>query len=180
VVNNAGIAVEGGLLGSDPAAIDRMLQLNVVAATRVAVAAAQALAAQGRGALVNIASVLALAPEMFNGAYSGTKAYVVNLSQALDAEAGKHGVLVQAVLPGATRTEIWERAGIDIGRFPPEMVMDVNDLVDAALTGLDRGERITIPPLADFGQWEALNAARQAMAPGLSRRDVAGRYLTAA
>ncbi|HZV10890.1 MAG TPA: SDR family oxidoreductase, partial [Novosphingobium sp.] len=60
--------------------------------------------------------------------------------------------------------------------FPPEMVMDAGDLVDAALVGLDRGETVTIPPLADEAGWDALNAARLALAPLLSRRDVARRY----
>ena len=54
--------------------------------------------------------------------------------------------------------------------------MDAGDLVDAALLGLDRGEDVTIPPLADAGQWDAYHAARLAMGPGLSRRDVAERY----
>ncbi len=56
------------------------------------------------------------------------------------------------------------------------MVMEVDDLVDAALVGFDKGETVTIPPLADEGQWEALQAARLAMGPGLSKRDVAERY----
>jgi short-subunit dehydrogenase len=51
------------------------------------------------------------------------------------------GIYTQAVLPGATRTEIWARAGTDIDSFPPEMVMGADDLVDAALVGFDRRER---------------------------------------
>jgi len=85
-------------------------------------------------------------------------------------------VRVQAVLPGATRTEIWERSGKDVDSFPPEMVMEAGDLVDAALLGFDRGETVTIPPLADEQQWTAFVQARQAMGPGLSRREVAPRY----
>jgi len=86
------------------------------------------------------------------------------------------GVRVQAVLPGATRTEIWERSGKDVDALLPGQVMDVADLVDAALFGLDKGEVVTIPPLADEGQWIAYNDARLAMAPNLSRRQVAERY----
>jgi hypothetical protein len=48
--------------------------------------------------------------------------------------------------------------------------------VDAALVGLDKGEVVTIPPLADEGQWTAYNEARLAMAPNLSRSEVAERY----
>ncbi|HWU01410.1 MAG TPA: SDR family NAD(P)-dependent oxidoreductase [Novosphingobium sp.] len=176
LVNNAGIALPGTLTTSTAAEVERLIALNVTAPALLARAAGQRFAAQGHGAIVNIASVLALTPEMFDGTYSATKAFILNLSQGLARELGESGVQVQAVLPGATRTEIWERSGKDVNAFPPEMVMDAGDLVDAALVGLDRGETVTIPPLADEAGWDALNAARLALAPLLSRRDVARRY----
>ncbi len=117
---------------------------------------------------------------MFDGTYSATKAFILNLTQGLAKEVGDKGIRVQAVLPGATRTEIWARSGKDVNAFPPEWVMEVGDLVDAALLGFDRGETVTIPPLADEGQWEAFQSARLAMAPNLTRRDVAPRYARAA
>ena len=55
-------------------------------------------------------------------------------------------------------------------------VMDSGELVDAALLGLDRGETVTIPPLADEGLWVAYDEARLALAPNLSRAAVAARY----
>lgn len=175
-VNNAGMSLNGGTLENSAAEIQTIIALNITAAARLAIAAGKAFGARGKGAIVNIASVLALAPEMFEGVYSGTKAFVVNLSHALATSGREQGFHVQAVLPGATRTEIWERSGKDISAFPAEMIMDAGDLVDAALTGLDRGETVTIPPLADEGQWQAFEAARLAMAPNLSKRDVAPRY----
>lgn len=175
-VNNAGMSLNGGTLDNSPAEIQTIIALNITAAARLAIAAGKAFGARGKGAIVNIASVLALAPEAFEGVYSGSKAFLLNLSLALANSLREQGVVVQAVLPGATRTEIWERSGKDIDTFPAEMVMDAGDLVDAALLGLDRGEEVTIPPLADEGQWDAYHAARLAMGPGLSRRDVADRY----
>lgn len=80
------------------------------------------------------------------------------------------------MLPGATRTEIWERSGTDVNAFSPGMVMEAADLVDAALRGLDRGETVTIPPLAEEAQWTTYNEARLAMGPNLSRREIAPRY----
>ena len=179
LVNNAGIAVAGSLVGADPDRLEAMIQLNVVAPTRLAAAVAQRFAAAGGGTLINVASVLALAPELFNGSYSGTKAYVLNLSQALQHELAPRGVRVQAVLPGATRTELWERAGVELAQLPPSMVMDVNEMVDAALAGLDHGETVTIPSLPDHGDWEAYSAARLALAPNLSRDHAAPRYRAA-
>ena len=176
LVNNAGMSLNGGLLDSATAQIEQLIALNITAPTLLASAAGKAFVTRGTGAIITIASVLALAPEMFDGVYSGSKAHVLNLSQSLASQVEPKGVRVQAVLPGATRTEIWERSGKDIDAFPAEMVMEAGDLVDAALLGFDRGETVTIPPLADEGQWTAFLQARLAMGPGLSRRDVAPRY----
>lgn len=176
LVNNAGMAVAAPLLSADPDRLEAMVRLNVVAAMRLAVAAAAGFATRGHGTIVNIASVLALAPERFNGAYSGTKAFVLNLSQALGAELAGRGVRVQAVLPGATRTELWGRAGTDIASLPPEMLMEAGEMVDAALAGLDLGEPVTVPALPDAADWEAFQAARFALGPNLSHDRAAARY----
>ncbi len=120
--------------------------------------------------------MLALVHEFGMPVYNATKAYVLLLSRALQNELGPKGVYVQAVLPAATRTEIWERAGSDLSALPAGSVMEVGDLVDAALVGFDRRELITIPPLADEGQWDAFEAARLAMAPNLRADKPAERY----
>lgn len=176
LVNNAGMSLHGTLATSGAEEVAQLVALNVVAPTMLARAAVQSLARRGRGGIINLSSVLALAPEMSDSTYSASKAYILNLTQGIANELKDSGVRVQAVLPGATRTEIWERSGKDIGAFPPEWVMEVGDLVDAALTGFDAGETITIPPLHDEGQWQAFQTARLAMAPNLSRREVAERY----
>lgn len=177
LVNNAGMSVSGTLVEGDIDRFQTMLELNVIAPTRLAAAAARNFVTRKTGAIVNIASVLALAPELFNGSYSGTKAYVLNLSISLQKELEAAGVRVQAVLPGATRTEIWARAGVDVGGFPPEMVMEVDDMVDAALAGFDQGEFVTIPSLPDQADFERYTAARLALGPNLSRNAPAERYL---
>jgi uncharacterized protein len=180
LINNAGMSLDGGLLENGAPELERIIALNVTAPTRLAGVAARAFVAAGTGTIVNIASVLALAPEMFDGVYSGTKAYVLNLSQSLSIQLADKGVHVQAVLPGATRTEIWERSGKDVDALPAGFVMEAADLVDAALVGLDRGETVTIPPLADEALWTALQDARLAMGPHLSRSEPAARYRDAA
>jgi short-subunit dehydrogenase len=138
LINNAGMSLNGSVLENGPEEIVRIINLNVTAPTRLAAAAAKAFVAKGEGAIVNIASVLALAPEAFDGIYSGTKAFVLNLSQALSAQLSDKGVYTQAVLPGATRTEIWERSGKSVDDLPADWLMEVDDLVDAAMLGFDR------------------------------------------
>ena len=175
LVNNAGAAAPGGFADPDLDAQDRLIRLNVTAVVRLAGAVVpRFLADQRGGAIINIASVLALAPEIFPGIYPATKSFVLTFSQSLQAELGPRGVYVQAVLPAATRTEIWERSGRSVDAIPG--VMDVGELVDAALVGFDRRETITIPPLPDAAQWESFTAARQAMLPNFRQEHPAARY----
>ncbi|HCP54444.1 MAG: SDR family oxidoreductase [Pseudomonadaceae bacterium] len=176
LVNNAGVAVNGTLAESSTEKTNALIQLNIVALTQLSAAAASAFSAAGRGAIINIASVVALLPEMFNAVYSASKAYVLSLTQTLHGEVGKHGVQVQAVLPGVTRTEIWERSGMDASALPPEMIMEVGEMVDAALAGFDQAELVTIPSLPDSADWQALVAARTKLGPNLSRNQAAARY----
>jgi uncharacterized protein len=83
---------------------------------------------------------------------------------------------VQAVLPGATRTEFWDTSGIPVDGLPQDMVMSAEDMVDAALVGLDIGEQITIPSLLDPADWDRLEVARASLALHLSRSQPAERY----
>jgi short-subunit dehydrogenase len=174
LVNNAGAAAPGGFAAPDLDAQDRLIRLNITAVTRLAGAIIPRFLAAGAGSIINIASVLALAPEAMPGIYSATKAYVLTFSQALQAELGSRDLYVQAVLPAATRTEIWARSGRDIDAIPG--VMEVGELVDAALIGFDRREAVTIPPLPDVAQWNAFAAARQAMLPNFRQEHAAARY----
>jgi len=176
LLNNAGVAADGLLANADTDQLEKMIQLNVTAVTRLASAAAASFAKAGRGTIINIASVVALFPERFNATYSASKAYVLSLTQSLNAELDGTGVKVQAVLPGVTRTEIWERSGIDATQIPADMVMEAGEMVDAALSGLDQGELVTIPSLPDAKDWDAFVAARHVMAPNLSKSKAASRY----
>lgn len=176
LVNNAGAAAPGGFADPDLDVQDRLIRLNVTAVTRLAGAVIPRFLAQSGGAIINIASVLALAPEWMPGIYAATKSYVLAFSQSLQAELGPRGLYVQAVLPAATRTEIWERSGRSVDAISG--VMNVGELVDAALVGFDRRETITIPPLPEIGQWEDFAAARQVMLPNFRQEHPAARYLT--
>lgn len=176
LVNNAGVGATAPLLQSDVADMDRMIALNVSVPMRLAYAAAPAFVARGTGTIVNIASIVALQPELLNGVYGGSKAFVLALSQSLHHELADKGVRVQAVLPGATATGFWAAAGTPIEHLPQEIVMSADDMVDAALAGLAMGELVTIPALPDITQWNAFESARTALRPGLSRTSPASRY----
>lgn len=179
LVNNAGIGTHAPLLSSDVDKMTQLIDLNVTALTRLTYAAVPGFVARGAGRIINIASIVAIAPEILNGVYGGSKAFVYAFSQSLHHELASQGVRVQAVLPGATATEFWDIGGLPVENLDPNIVMTADNMVDAALVGFDRGELITIPSLHDAAEWDAYEAARQVMLPRLSNKAVAPRYLTA-
>lgn len=176
LVNNAGVGTHTPLLESNVDDMERMIDLNVTALTRLTYAAVPGFVARARGAIINISSVVGIAPETLNGVYGASKAYVTALTQSLHHELAETGVRVQAVLPGATATDFWATGGLPVEHLPSEIVMRADDLVDAALVGFDRGELITIPPLHALDLWERYESARQAMRPQLSTNVPAARY----
>lgn len=176
LVNNAGSGLYAPTLESDVDTMQRMISLNVTALMRLSHAAASGFVERRDGAIINIASVVALAPELLNAVYGGTKAFVLAFSQSLKKELADTGVRMQVVLPGATATEFWGNAGKPVTELPPQIVMSVEDLVDAALAGFDLGEFVTIPSLPNVSDWQTLEAARLALHPNLSHARPALRY----
>ncbi|KRB22149.1 AraC family transcriptional regulator [Mesorhizobium sp. Root695] len=175
LVNNAGIGGAQVVATADADAAERMIKVNVIALTRLTRAVLPRFLARNRGAVVNIASVLAF-DTSFGGIYSGTKAYVVNFTEALQREVAGTQVKAQVVLPGATRTDFWEIAGSDIDALPQEIVMTADDLVDAALVGLAKGEAVTVPGLADAAKLDIFLGARQTFYGSLHADKPAARY----
>ncbi|KRR20110.1 SDR family NAD(P)-dependent oxidoreductase [Bradyrhizobium retamae] len=176
LVNNAGVGAAAPLLASDVDKMEDMIRLNVTALTRLTFAAVPGFVARGNGTIINISSVVAIAPEVLNGVYGGTKAFVLAFSRSLVHELADKGIRVQAVLPGATATEFWDVAGTPVHQLPAQIVMSADDLVDAALAGLDLDETVTIPSLPDKAEWDRHETARLAMSDRLSSAIPAPRY----
>jgi short-subunit dehydrogenase len=176
LVNNAGVGATAPLLSSDIAKMDDMIALNIGAPMRLAHAAAPGFVERGAGTIVNISSIAAIAPEVLNGVYGGSKAFMLAFSQSLHHELSGKGVRIQAVLPGATATEFWGIAGTSVENLPAGIVMSAEDMVDASLAGLDQGELVTIPALPEAADWNAFEAARKALGPNLSHALPATRY----
>lgn len=159
LVNNAGVGGQNVVAVANAEDIARQIKVNVIALSRLTRAVLPGLIRKGRGAVVNVASILAFSTA-FGGIYSGTKAYVVNFTEALERELEGSGVKAQVVLPGPVRTEFWDIAGGDISVVPPEIIMTAEDLVDAALAGLEQGEHFTAPGLADIAEVQKFRALR--------------------
>ena len=174
LINNAGIAQSGSFTAQTPESIESLIALNVTALTRLASAVTPRLVQAGEGSIVNISSVVGLAPEFAMTVYGATKAFVLFLSQGMNVELSSKGIYIQAVLPAGTYTEIWDRAGIDISKSTK--FMEVGELVDAALVGFDRREQVTIPPLQNAARWDTLDASRQALLSEIKQDEAAERY----
>ena len=176
LVNAADVGASAPLLQSDADKVEKMIKLNVGVLVRLTYAAAPGFVARGKGTIINISSSVAMGPEMSNGVYGGTKAFILAFSRSLRRELEGKGVRVQVVLPGATLTDSWNIAGSPAHNLPSEIVTRVGTMVDAALAGLDLGEFATFPSLPDIADWDAFEAARQKLLRNLSNAHPATRY----
>ena len=181
LVNNAGLARLRSLKDTSVADAHSQVALNITALTRLTQAVLPGFVARNEGTIVNVASVLAVHSLPISAVYSGTKAYVLAFTRGLQAELAETGVKVQLVLPASTATEIWseEVSGIPLSALRQESIMSAEDMVDASLTGLDNGEAITWPSVADEGLWTTYDAARSALFAATQTGTPAPRYIKA-
>jgi uncharacterized protein len=176
LVNNAGVGAPSSLLDADIDKMVRMIDLNIAAIVRLTYAVLPAFLERRNGAIINMGSIVGIVPELLNGVYGGTKAFVLAFSRSLNREFADRNIRVQAVLPGATATDFWDIAETPLSQVPGEFVMNAEEMVDAAIAGFDQGELITIPSLPDVADWEKFEQARQNLIPKLSLSSAAPRY----
>lgn len=175
LINCAGLGALGPTQAVEAATIERMLKVNVNALTQLSLTAGRRFAAARDGLIINIGSVVALLPAPTAGSYSGSKAYVLNFTRALQAELAPSNVRVQLVMPGPVRTEFF---GDTPAPFPDHLFMTPETLVDAALRALDQQEWVCFPSLHDLSAWQNQEAARINLIKALSHSgEPAARYL---
>jgi short-subunit dehydrogenase len=138
--------------------------MDITVLTRLTYAVAPAFASKGSGTIVNISSAVGIAVELLNAVYGASKSYVLSLGHALQRDRSAKGVRVQTVLPAATATAFWHIAGYPAQKECAKTVT-AEDMVDAALVGLDQGELVTIPTLQNGDHWADWEADRRALTP---------------
>ena len=176
LVNNAGAANLATILSSGADQHEAINTLNTTALMRLTLAALPRFVENNQGTIINIASVVAFHARAGSAVYSATKAWVLNFTRGLQEEFAGSNLRIQAVLPAATATEIWGHSGITLDALPEGSVMTSEDLVDAALAGLDQGELVTIPPVEDLQLWDNWEAARLALFSASRNGKPASRY----
>ncbi|MFJ9342156.1 SDR family NAD(P)-dependent oxidoreductase [Streptomyces sp. NPDC101733] len=159
LVNNAGVAHYMPLAELSAGQARELVNVKVLAPTMLSRAAVSGMQERGRGAIVNVAGMIAFsgpAPQSQmprRAVYAGTLAHLVAMSQTLSAELEGTGVRVQVVCPGVVATEFHERQGLDLSAVPR---MSAEDLVTAALRGLELGEVVCAPGVEDAGVLDAV------------------------
>lgn len=122
LVNCAGTGLAGPFVDHTPHEIDRLLDLNVAALTRLTRLALPAMLARGRGGIINVASLGGLVPGPNQAAYYASKAYVVSLTRAIAAENAGRGVRIMALAPGPVDTGFHQAMGAELSFYRQLMV----------------------------------------------------------
>ena len=143
VVNNAGIAVGGDFVTTEPGDQIAMIRLNVEALVNVTHRILKGMLERKHGAILNLASVLAFQPLPHFAVYAASKAFVLSFTEALAEEVKGTGVRVLALCPGAVRTEIdlFARNPGPLGRLPS---LKSEQVVRAGMRALERGEVVRV------------------------------------
>jgi len=149
LVNNAGFGTVGRFAELDVDGEDREVRLNVLALMRLTHAALGPMLTRGHGGVINVSSLAGESASPYTATYAATKAFVTSFSEALSEELRGSGVRVQALLPGFTRTEFQERAGIDARTIPGFAWMEPEAVVEASLAALEKGQVVCIPGLGN-------------------------------
>ena len=110
LINNAGLGDLGAFATADPTRVEQMMEVNMVALTRLTRAVLPGMIERKRGAILNVSSSASFLPISNFAVYAATKAYVTSFSEALRGELHGAGVHVSALCPGPVRTEFTEVA----------------------------------------------------------------------
>ena len=149
LVNNAGMGDRGPFATGDWAKIHAMLEVNVVALTRLTHHVLPMLLEGGRGAILNVSSIAGLIPLPHMSVYAATKAYVNSFSDGLRMELRETGITVTAVLPGPAETEFGQvasRGTVELEWNSPDgLVAPVEEVVRKALGAVAADKARVIP-----------------------------------
>jgi hypothetical protein len=181
VVNCAGFAGYMPFAELSSEVADSLIDVHVRAVTHLTGAAVRAMVPNHRGAIINVASLLAFSESAvlsrFNRAtYAGCKAFIVTFTQLVAQEVHDHGIRVQVCCPGAVETEFHDVAGVP----NPPAAMSPEAVVTASLRALDAGEVVCVPGLEDPSVIDRYHQAQREMLRQGNRPELAERYRVAA
>jgi uncharacterized protein len=157
LVNNAGFTVFGPFAETDLAREQELMQVNIVALTRLTKHFIPGMLKKGAGKILNVASTAAFQPGPLMAVYYASKAYVLYFSEALAEELRDTGVTVTALCPGPTATGFQKRGNMEDSRLVAgRKIMDARTVARAGYRALMRGQTIVIPGRSNWIFAEAI------------------------
>jgi short-subunit dehydrogenase len=149
VVNNAGLGTFGAFHRNSADDEVHVTDLNIGALVRLTHAAAASMTRHGSGTILNVSSIMALAPFPGSATYAASKAFVSSFSEALHEELRGTGVTVTVALPGIVATEFMERADANhLEGMPGFATLKPELVAKATLRAARKGRAVSIPGLS--------------------------------
>ena len=147
LVNDAGVG-QGGAFNENQLEKDLyIIQLNIVALTKLTKLFLPALIKKRSGGILNLGSVAGFQPGPLMAVYHASKAYVNSFSEALAEELKDTGVTVTCLCPGPTATNFFERADLENSRVAKNAeitMMSAEDVAKGGYQAFKDGERIYV------------------------------------
>jgi uncharacterized protein len=149
LINNAGLGDRGTFATAEPARVQQMLAVNIVALTMLTRALLPAMIEKKRGAILNVSSSAGFLPIRKMAVYAASKSYVTSFSDSIRGEVRKQGIVVSALCPGPVDTEFSSVARRSIVKqpypSPSFMHMPVEAVVRAGLVAIERNKPLVVP-----------------------------------
>lgn len=137
---NAGHGLGGAFLDQDFEDVRHVIDTNITGTIYLIQKVGRDMRAQGRGRILITGSVAGFTPGTYNAVYNGSKAFIDSFSFALRAELKDSGVIVTCLMPGATETEFFERAGMEDTKVGQSEKDDPADVAKVGFEAMMKGE----------------------------------------
>ena len=147
LVNNAGFGSGGKFVELDAEEEASIIRTNVEAVVALTGHFLPEMVERGRGAILNLASLISFQPVPFQATYGASKSAVLAHTEALHEELRGTGVTITAICPGPVRTEFGEQGGFGGAddKIPDFVWLDADEVAESAIEGMESGERVVVP-----------------------------------
>ncbi|MBX9915563.1 MAG: SDR family oxidoreductase [Pseudomonadaceae bacterium] len=146
LINNAGIGTAGSFLKQDWSREQQLIEVNILALTRLCHAIGQRMLQQGGGQILNVASVASFQPGPWMSNYYASKAFVLSFSEGLREELKEHGIRVSVLCPGPTRSAFFRNAQMKSSRLEQSsLMMSCEEVALITVQALEKNRAIIIP-----------------------------------
>jgi short-subunit dehydrogenase len=180
LINNAGISVYGETSRTSVQDLAQLLDVNLLGSVRTVQAVLPHLQRQGKGTIINIASVAAIRGVPYLAGYGASKAALAAYSQSLRAEVARQGIRVQVVYPGYVQTSIFDKEKkLGGARRPRQPYAPADRVARRIVTAIEKETPEVV--LGASGRWLALlhgslpglvDRAMERLARNLGEREV--------